>query len=63
MWGLEVVFRQIFENISPKITSIYEILDDVYWGQMEVECGKAILFCRDEVGLSLEFLENKTLLV
>jgi len=63
MWGLEVVFRQIFENISPEITSIYKILDDVYWGQMEVGCGKSILFCRDEVDLSLEFLENKTLLV
>ena len=63
MWDLEVFFRRIFENICLEITSIYEIKDDVYWGQMEVGCGKSILFCRDKLDLSLEFLENKTLLV
>jgi len=63
MWALEGIFRPNFQNVCPGITSKIEIKDEVYWGQMEVVFGKSILFCRDKLDLSLEFLESKTFLV
>ena len=61
--GLEGIFQPNFENVCPGITSKYNIKDEVYCEKLDVGFGKFILFCRDELDLSVEFLESKTFLV